>query len=330
MSNSPEPSLRVAGISRDRIDTFLAAERPEHSRSRWQALIRDGRVLVNGAPCRPNTTVRDGDVIAWDVPEAEPTGLVAEDIPLNVLFEDPDVIVLNKPAGLVVHPAPGHDHGTLVHALLHHCPDLPGIGGEKRPGIVHRLDRDTSGVIAIAKTESAMRSLAEQFKAHTVEKEYLALTWGAPAPRAGTIHTRIARSLRDRKKMATYPLEGPSRGKSADDDGSDDDEPSATGREAVSHYATVEDLGPAALVRVRIETGRTHQIRVHLAHIRHAVLGDTVYGKPHRRELPVAVPRQMLHAARLAFDHPADGHRITIEAPLPADFETVLAALRSR
>ena len=290
-----------------RLDAWLAARHPEHSRARWQQLIRDGHVQVNGTPRKPNHPVRAGDDVTFTIPPAAPTALAPEDIPLDILYEDADLIALNKPPGLVVHPAPGHDTGTLVHALLHHCPDLPGIGGEQRPGIVHRLDRDTSGVLVVAKTEPALAHLSAQFKARDTRKEYLALAWGMPHPRAGTIRTLIGRSERDRKKMSVQVKHG---------------------RPAVSHYEVIETFADCSLLRVRIETGRTHQIRVHLAHLGHAVVGDALYGHARGRRLPVPVERQLLHAARLELKHPRTGAPLVFAAPLPADFAAVLDALR--
>ena len=292
-----------------RLDAWLAAAHPEHSRARWQQLIREGHVRVNGEPrMKPNHPVRDGDAVSFEIPAARPVALAPEAIPLDVLYEDGELIALNKPPGRVVHPAPGHDTGTLVHALLHHCPGLPGIGGEQRPGIVHRLDRDTSGVLVVAKTEAALKHLAAQFKQRHTRKEYLALAWGRPAPRAGTIRTLIGRSERDRKKMSVQ---------------------AARGRPAVSHYEVLEQFADCALLRVRIETGRTHQIRVHLAHLGHAVVGDEVYGHARGRRLQVPASRQLLHAAHLEITHPATGAPLVFEAPLPPDFESVLRALRA-
>lgn len=296
-----------------RLDTVLSRTRTELSRSRWQEEIKADRVTVNGQPGRCKMRVAPGDVIDWTRPPPVPIETAPEDIPLDVIFEDADLIVINKPPHLVVHPAPGHPGGTLVNALLHHCPNLPGIGGEQRPGIVHRLDRDTSGVMVVAKNDGALHSLAHQFKDRATKKEYIALAWGTPRHATGTIHTRIGRSTRDRKKMAAFPISAP------------DDE--AHGKEAVSHYEVMDPLGPATLLRVRIETGRTHQIRVHLAHINHPVVGDTVYGRA-RPEL--RAERQMLHAERLTITHPRTKETLTFTAPLPADFVALINQLKSR
>ena len=241
-------------------------------------------------------------------------------------FEDADLLVINKPAGLVVHPAPGHDSGTLVNALLHHCRDLAGIGGALRPGIVHRLDRDTSGCLVVAKNDATSQALTEQFRNREVKKTYLALVWGTPRPAAGTIHTRIGRHPLHRKKMTSLPLHGNIVRARFDDD-EDDEERTPFGREAITHFRVEKNLGPVSLLRVNIETGRTHQIRVHLAHHRHPVVGDTTYGRARATVLPASVTRQMLHAAELTFTHPRTGERTTLTAPLPADFQTLLDAL---
>jgi len=310
MSESGQHSCGEADVGR--LDTVLARTRTELSRARWQEEIKADRVTVNGQPGRCKMRVGPGDLIAWNRPPPIPVETAPEDIPLDVLFEDDDLIVINKPPNFVVHPAPGHQTGTLVNALLHHCPNLPGIGGEQRPGIVHRLDRDTSGVMVVAKNDGALHSLAHQFKDRATKKEYIALAWGAPRAATGTIHTRIGRSDRDRKKMAAFPLGDP--------------EGDARGKEALSRYEVVETLGPASLLRVRIETGRTHQIRVHLAHIHHPVVGDEVYGGS-RPALPA--PRQMLHAERLTLTHPRTKEVLTFTAPLPADFQALINHLKS-
>jgi len=297
---------KIAEKPGDRLDMWLAETVPEHSRSRWQTLIKEGRVTVNGAPCKANQKIRVGDRAEWSNPDPAPATPQAEDISLDVLFEDRYMIVINKPAGLVVHPAVGNETGTLVNALLHHCTDLTGIGGEIRPGIVHRLDKDTSGVMVVAKNEVAMTGLSRQFKERDTEKEYLTIVWGVPYGKRGTVETTIGRHPIHRKKMAANVRNG---------------------REAVSHFEVQEALGEAALVRVKIETGRTHQIRVHMAHIKHPVIGDTVYGRG--RASTVKADRQMLHAAKLSLNHPKTGKRMTFEAPLPDDMEALLKQLRS-
>ena len=283
-----------------RLDQFLAAAHPEISRSRWKQLIEAGRVALNGAPVlKANAALAPGDELRCTLPDPEPVGLVPTDIPLAILYEDSDLIVLDKPAGLVVHPAPGHAADTLVNALLHHCADLQGIGGELRPGIVHRLDKDTSGVLVVAKNEQAHAALVAQFSSHSIRKEYLALVWGAPKKPSGTVELPIGRHPVHRQKMAV----------------------TEKGRSAVTHYEVLAAGPLASLLRVRIETGRTHQIRVHLAHLGHPVVGDTTYGRA-RHGLPaeLQIPRQMLHAQVLELVHPRTGRPLVCTAPPPPDF----------
>jgi 23S rRNA pseudouridine1911/1915/1917 synthase len=239
------------------------------------------------------------------IPPPTVTELMPEAIPLDVLYEDSDIIIVNKQAGLVVHPAAGHSSGTLVNALLYHCHDLGGIGGDLRPGIVHRLDKDTSGALVAAKHETALNGLIEQFKAGRVEKEYRALVLGIPTPPSGTIETLIGRSRNDRKKMSAHP---------------------PVGRQAVTHYETIRRWVDAALLSVRIETGRTHQIRVHMRHIGHPVLGDSQYGS---RQAARMAPRQMLHAFRLAFAHPVSGVPVSVTAAFPDDMIARIGAFTS-
>jgi 23S rRNA pseudouridine1911/1915/1917 synthase len=287
-----------------RLDLWLEDYLPQLSRSRIQSLIKAGHVAVDGHRAKPHSKVRAGMNVRVEIPPPEPSGLAAEAIPLDILHEDSDVIVVNKPAGLVVHPAAGHAGGTLVNALLHHCPALPGIGGERRPGIVHRLDKNTSGAMVVAKNDVAMRSLVDQFKSGRVYKQYLALLHGTPRPAAGTIESLIGRSRHDRKKMTARPH---------------------AGRKAVTHYRVLETMPAACLVRAVIATGRTHQIRVHMAHIGHHVIGDTQYGQ--RRAEPKA-PRQMLHAHILRFSHPRSNQPLEYIAPVPADMQTMIEQLR--
>ncbi len=308
-----------------RLDQWLAGElAPDLSRSRVKALIETGAVSVNGAPVlEAKRKLRVGDVIALEVPEAAPAEPVGEDIALDILHEDYDVIVINKPAGLVVHPGNGNWTGTLVNALIHHCGDtLSGIGGVKRPGIVHRLDKDTSGVMVVAKNDRAHKALSEAFADHgltgDLERAYLALVWGAPNRQSGTIKTFLGRSNKDRLKQAVVP-EG---------------KPDA--RHAVTHFEVVERFGQrpdstcvASLIECRLETGRTHQIRVHMAHIGHPLIGDQDYGlafKTKVNTLPEplagmvrAFPRQALHAYLLAFEHPATGELMEFETEMPED-----------
>ncbi len=286
-----------------RLDAFLAEQVSEVSRSHWKTLIQAGHVMVNGAACKPNQKLKSGDGIEWTVPEVAPMETLPEDIPLHILYEDGAVLVLNKPPGRVVHPAAGNETGTLVNALMFHD---PGFESLERAGIVHRLDKDTSGVMVVAKSEKAMAELKRQFKARETEKEYLALVWGEPPP-SGRIETLIGRHPVHRKKMAVLKLGG---------------------RTAVSNYETLERFDEVALVRVRIETGRTHQIRVHMAHIGHPIVGDTVYSRARRHTLPEKPERQMLHATRLAFNHPETGKRLSFEAPLFEDISRLLEQLR--
>ena len=286
-----------------RLDVWLACHMPTLSRSRLQALIREGAVShQDGAIAdRPRTVVQAGDVYHVVPPQPVSVALEPEAIELDICYEDADILVLNKPAGLVVHPAAGHATGTLVHALLHHCHDLQGIGGELRPGIVHRLDKDTSGVMVIAKHEQALHGLMQQFKHRLVRKCYLAITVGIPVPTKGRIETGIMRSRHDRKRMCAVAL--------------------PSGRAAVSQYH-VRQVGQGfGLVEVRIETGRTHQVRVHMAHIGYPLAGDRVYGQGKVRVWRVldGQLRHMLHAAMLAFIHPINGKPLCFHVPPPSD-----------
>jgi 23S rRNA pseudouridine1911/1915/1917 synthase len=300
--NESNQSLSV-DAGGQRLDVFLAAALPEVSRSHWKGLIQDGSVQVNGVACKPNHKLRTGDEVCWAIPDEAPAEPLPEDIPLNILFEDDAVLVLNKPPGLVVHPAVGNESGTLVNALLFHDPIFQSV---ERAGIVHRLDKDTSGVMVVAKSDSAMAELQRQFKARETEKEYLALVWGHPSP-SGRTETLIGRHPKHRQKMAVLE-EG--------------------GREAVSNFQTLEKFDEASLVQVGIETGRTHQIRVHMAHLGHSVVGDAVYGRARKNRQPVTAGRQMLHAAKLGFTHPDTGKRLSFEAPLFDDMRRFLELLR--
>lgn len=297
---------RTAEESGKRLDAWLAANEPLLSRARWQQLIDEGRVTVNGTRVKRNYKLRVGDRTEWTIPEPVDAEPQPEDIPLDIVYEDSHIIVINKPAGLVVHPAAGNETGTLVNALLHHCNDLAGIGGEKRPGIVHRLDKDTSGLMVVAKTEQAMRALSAQFKKHTTEKYYLALVWGTPERKHDRIETTIGRHPVHRKKMAADVRNG---------------------RAAISRYELMESHRCGSLLKVKIETGRTHQIRVHMQYIKHAIIGDAVYGRP--RFDHVKAPRQMLHAVELSLDHPESGERMTFTTAMPEDMKTVLETLRA-
>lgn len=298
--------LRVPpDIAPVRLDIWLSRQCPEPSRARWQALIQEGRVRVDGQTCKPRHRLHGGEEIEYEIPEATPVALKAEAMDLAVLFEDSDMIVIDKPAGLVVHPAPGHDAGTLVNALLHHCRDLTGIGGERRPGIVHRLDKDTSGILVVAKNDAALHALQRQFKEREVHKAYAALVWGKLKRESGTIDAPISRHTHHRTRMAVVQERG---------------------RRAVTHWNLVEAFEDVCWVRLRIETGRTHQIRVHMAHMGHPIVGDAVYGGVRKRHA-VRADRQMLHAEVLRIAHPGTGEPLLFEAPLPADFRALLHEL---
>ena len=279
-----------------RLDHFMAEMVPRLSRSRLQALIKDGHILLNGAVSRASHTLRVGDTITFDEPPVIPANASeAEDIALDVLYEDEDVIVINKPPGLVVHPAVGNMTGTVVNALLHHCDELSGIGGVERPGIVHRLDKETSGCLVAAKNDAAHQALTEQFAGREVTKIYLAIAAGKFPRRDGIVDAPIGRHRVHRQKMAVV-REG-------------------EGREARTGWRVLAELPAGTLVECTLYTGRTHQIRVHLKHLGHPLLGDTVYGKP------AAFARQMLHAWKLGFTHPRTGKRIDCVAPVPEDFK---------
>ncbi|MBD2595012.1 pseudouridine synthase [Nostoc sp. MBR 210] len=293
-----------------RLDRYLAQELSDVSRSRIQQLIEQGNVQVNGQVCTSKKeNVKIGDRITLQIPEAQPLELQAEDIPLDILYEDEQLLILNKPAGLVVHPAPGHYDGTLVNALLAHCPNLPGIGGVQRPGIVHRLDKDTTGAIAIAKTDIAYQHLQAQLQAKTARREYLGVVYGAPKIESGKIDFPIGRHPQDRKKMAVIPVE-------------------QGGRTAVTHWHILERLGNYTLIKFQLETGRTHQIRVHSAKIGHPIVGDPVYSSG--RSVGVNLPGQALHAWRLKLQHPISQDWIEVTAPIPQTFTTLLEVLRRR
>ncbi|MGE5659363.1 MAG: RluA family pseudouridine synthase [Actinomycetota bacterium] len=292
-----------------RLDLWLAHQIPEFSRSRIQNLISQGNVKVNQDVCTSKkVTVKVGDRIQVVIPESEPLDLQPEAIPLDILYEDDSLIILNKPAGLVVHPAAGHPDGTLVNALLAHCP-LAEIGGVQRPGIVHRLDKDTSGAIAIAKTDFAHQHLQAQLKAKTARREYLGIVYGSPNTDRGTVDLPIGRHPVDRKRMAILPVE-------------------KGGRLAVTHWRIQERLGNYTLMHFQLETGRTHQIRVHSTQIGHPIVGDPVYSSGH--SVGVNLPGQTLHAWRLKLQHPVSGEWIEAVAPLPETFITLLDVLRRR
>ena len=288
-----------------RLDAFLSAD-GALTRSQAARLIAEGRVRVNGKPAAKSARLSGGETVTVDVPQLRETALPPQDIPLDVVYEDDDVIVVNKPTGLVVHPAPGHPDGTLVNALLHHCGDsLSGIGGEKRPGIVHRIDRDTSGLIIAAKNDAAHLALSAQLKDHSLSRTYECLVTGNMKQDSGTVDAPIGRSSADRKKMAVVP----------------------TGRRAVTHWEVVARYPGVTHLRCRLETGRTHQIRVHMAYIGHPILGDTVYGA--KKPVP-GLTGQCLHATGLRFVHPRTGDPVELHCPLPPEFTAMLQKLQNK
>jgi 23S rRNA pseudouridine1911/1915/1917 synthase len=290
-----------------RLDKFLVACLPDHSRARLQALIKEGRVTIDGHPARKTgQRLEGGEIVHVNIPPPAESQLVAEPIPLDIVFENRDVLVVNKPAGMVVHPAAGHKTGTLVHAALAHSPDIDGIGGEKRPGVVHRLDKNTSGLILLAKNDTAHRWLQNQFRARQVEKTYLALVDGAPPTSRGRVEAAIGRDTKQRKTMTVLPP--------------------GKGRQAITEYFTKETFSEYSLLEVHPITGRTHQIRVHLSFLGCPVVGDTVYG---RRRPSLPLQRHFLHAARLVICLPGESKPDRFEAPLPEELEQVLDRLRS-
>jgi 23S rRNA pseudouridine1911/1915/1917 synthase len=311
-----------SGEAGERIDRLLAQRLPALSRSRLKGLIEGGNLTVEGARVvQPSAKVRAGQRLVLTLPPAEEADPKAEAIALDILFEDEDLLVLNKPAGMVVHPAPGNESGTLVNALIAHCGEsLTGIGGVKRPGIVHRLDKDTSGVMVAAKTESAHTALSAAFAARDIDRRYQAVVWGLPSPSKGEIEGNIGRSPRNRKKMAVVP---------------------GGGKPALTRYSVVKSLagGGAALVECKLMTGRTHQIRVHMTEIGHPLIGDPLYGGPSRQRLSRlspgaaaaarAFPRQALHAATLGFKHPRSGEYLNFVTNLPLDIVDLIQSLES-
>jgi 23S rRNA pseudouridine1911/1915/1917 synthase len=295
-----------------RLDAFLAQQVPGVSRSQLARQIGQAAVTVNGAPGTPSRKLRAGDQVVYDPPPVVPVEIEAQEIPLKVVHEDRWLVVIDKPAGLVVHPAPGHEAGTLVNALLAHCQDLRGIGGELRPGIVHRIDKDTSGLLVVAKDDATMNALAAEFKAHTIERVYEALVSGTPPAASGRIDTFYGRDPHDRKKFSSRVR---------------------SGKRAVTNWAVAERFPGAARIEARLETGRTHQVRVHLAALGCPLLGDRTYGRPARdpklRAIAEALGRQALHARVLGFVHPATGKKLAFESQPPPDMQAALAALRA-
>ncbi|NEP17108.1 MAG: RluA family pseudouridine synthase [Leptolyngbya sp. SIO4C1] len=300
----------VAAEAADRLDRWLSAQLSDLSRSRLQKLIEQGAVRLNGAVCcNKKVAIAPGDRVQLMLPPVEPMALLPEAIPLEILYEDETLLIVNKPAGLVVHPAPGHPDGTLVNAILAHCGDqLTGVGGLQRPGIVHRLDKDTTGAIVVAKTEAALHHLQAQIQAKTAQRDYLGVVHGVPKAAAGTVDQPIGRHPKDRKRQAVV---------------------SATkGRSAITHWRVQERLGNYTLMHYRLETGRTHQIRVHSAYLGHPVVGDLQYGGG--RSVGVNLTGQALHAAQLSLIHPVSGEKVVAVAPLPKAFVTLLEQLRAR
>jgi len=289
-----------------RLDAVLAELLPELSRSRIQNLIREGLITVAGRRVKTGYALQGGEIVRLILPEEAPARAQAEDIPLAIVYEDHDIIVVNKPQGMVVHPAAGHRDGTLVNALLHHCGDLAGIGGVLRPGIVHRIDKDTSGLLVAAKNDAAYLGLSSQWRVHGIERRYHAILQGLISEDNGSIDAPIGRHARDRKKMAVEP---------------------GRGRPAVTYYQVLERLpfANATYVALRLETGRTHQIRVHMAHLGHPVVGDQVYGS---RRQPYALQGQALHAKVLGFHHPLSGEWLRFDSELPQYFQELLAWMR--
>ncbi|WP_050802777.1 RluA family pseudouridine synthase [Paenibacillus sp. HGF5] len=295
-----------ADAAKTRIDKYITENLGEDvSRSQVQLWIADGHVSVNDGPIKSNYKVSQGDRIVLKVPEPSAVEIIPEDIPLEIAFEDGDVIVVNKPRGMVVHPAPGHSSGTLVNALMFHCKDLSGINGELRPGIVHRIDKDTTGLIMAAKNDKAHASLAAQLKEHSVNRRYLALVHGNISHDQGTIDAPIGRDAQDRKLYTVTDRNS---------------------KHAVTHFTVVERFGDYSLLELKLETGRTHQIRVHMKYIGHPLVGDPVYGK----SKGIKLNGQALHAAVLGFVHPSTGEYMEFSAPMPSDMNELLTILRGR
>jgi len=300
--NYQKTNLQVAGQAGQRLDVFLSAAFPEYTRSFLKKVIEEGHVLLNGRAAKAGAKLKEGDSVEIGIPEAAETEILAQDIPLHIVYQDKDIAVINKPQGMVTHPAAGNYEGTLVNALMYHMEDLSGINGELRPGIVHRLDKDTSGLIVVAKNDAAHQELSRQLQAREIKKTYIALVHGNVKQDEGSVNAAIGRDRRDRKKMAV----------------------TMDGKPAVSHYKVLKRYGAYTLLEVAIPTGRTHQIRVHMKHIGHPVAGDSVYT---RQKNALGAAGQLLHAQKLAFRHPATGEEMAFEAPLPVHFQNALDKL---
>ncbi len=286
-----------------RIDKYLSLTSEELTRNRIQGLISDGNVTVNGKAVKANYKVKENDRIELLIPDAVPADIPAEDIPLNIVYEDDDILIVNKPKGMVVHPAPGHYTGTLVNALMYHCKDkLSGINGELRPGIVHRIDMDTTGLLVVCKNDSAHNFVAEQLKEHSITRKYQAIVYNSFNEENGTIEGNIGRHPTDRKRMAIM----------------------STGKPAVTHYKVLKNMGKYALVECQLETGRTHQIRVHMTSIKHPLLGDEVYGP---KVCPFKLQGQVLHAKTIGFIHPTTKEYMEFDSDLPEYFENLIEKL---
>lgn len=313
------------GQSLMRLDKFLSTRIEKTSRTRIQNAANAGNILVNNKPVKPNYRVKPNDIVQVVLPNPpREIELIPEDIPLNIIYEDDDVVVVNKDPGMVVHPAYGNYTGTLVNALMYHFRDIPMFqSGELRPGLVHRIDKNTSGILVIAKNELALNKLSKQFYDRTTGRKYVALVWGTPHPTEGTITGHVGRSIRDRKIMQVFP------------DG-------CQGKPAITHYSLIEDLGYVSLVECRLETGRTHQIRVHFSHIKHPLFNDEEYGgdkilrgttfakyQQFIRNCFTILPRQALHAKSLSFDHPVTGKRLSFDSELPDDMKQIIEKWRN-
>ena len=288
-----------------RIDKFIANVASDLTRSRIQGLISDGNITVNDKIVKANYKVREQDIINILIPDAVPVDIPAEDIPLDIVYEDDDILIVNKPKGMVVHPAPGHYTGTLVNALMHHCKDnLSGINGELRPGIVHRIDMDTTGLLVVCKNDKAHNFVAEQLKEHSITRKYQAIVYNAFKDEEGTVEGNIGRHPNDRKKMTITP----------------------NGKEAITHYKVLKNMGKYTLIECQLETGRTHQIRVHMSSINHPLLGDEIYGP---KTCPFKLQGQVLHAKSLGFIHPTTKEYMEFSSPLPKYFQEILSKLRN-